>query len=420
MELVEGESLHDAVLRSQREGTQVPVSKVATVVRQIGSALDTLHRSGVIHRDVKPANILLDPFRGRSVLVDVGIAIRPGERAAFAGTPGYVAPEAIESLKLDGSADVYGLAATVYELLTLRLPWPASDNVLTMLRMQREKPPMPPSAHRQALEPLDDVLLRALAVDPGERFPHVNDFASALCDALARVAALPMSGRGTTTLSGPDSTPEAESAIGNAPTMSFTPHSQPQQASTRGVVFRSIPRVIGPRNVAAWRLQLKSAQPYLSEALSTSAPPLGWLPTEWLVQLLSSDPPGIVDARELGRNLGRAAVRATFRRFFPVSAATLTPTGTVHALPQIWPHYHSWGRLHVLSAARERSQVRIQNTPRSDLLCAWVQGMFEQLLVLSGGDDVRVEHPLCETQGGEMCRFDATWVWVPRGDRAWR
>jgi hypothetical protein len=304
--------------------------------------------------------------------------------------------------------------------LTLKLPWPTSDNVLTMLRTQREKPPTPPSTHRPELAPLDDILLRALAVDPKKRWPDVNGFASAMYEVLAQLAMEPISARDATQLPAPDSSPEAVSDIASAPTMSWTPMVDSGRPSTRGVVFRSIPRVLGPRNAVAWRMQLKNNAQHLAEALSPSAPPLGWLPTEWLVELLSGAPPGVRDAHELGRDLGRAAVRATFRRFFPVSTATLTPNGTLHALPQIWPHYHSWGRVHVVTATRDRAQVRLVGTPGSEVLCAWVHGMLEQLLVLSGGDAVRVEHPICEARGGDACRYEAVWSWVPSSDRSWR
>jgi diguanylate cyclase (GGDEF)-like protein len=419
MELVEGESLFDAIARCQREARRVPLPKVASIAKQIASALDTLHRSGIIHRDVKPANVLIDPFRGRAVLVDVGIATRPGEQTRLAGTPGYMAPEAVDGKSLDASADVYGLAVTLYELLTLQLPWPASEHVITMLRLQRERPATPPSTHRPELAPLDPVIFRALNNDPERRFPHVSAFAAALAAALDQVRADESADLAGLPLSAPDPSQEAM-AIASAPTMSFSAEADSGRNNTRAVVFRCLARVLGPRNTAAWRLELSRNAQHLADALLPSGPPLAWLPTEWLIELLGAGPPGRSDPEQLGRDLGRAAVRATFRRFFPASAATLAPEGTIKALPQIWPHYHSWGAVHLTGVRSDHASIRVRGTPRKKPICAWTQGMLEQLLVLSGGDAVEIDHPQCEVNRDEACVFTCRWAWSAASDARWR
>lgn len=415
MELVEGESLFDAVVRSRRESQPIPLRRVQMVLAQIISALRTLHHAGIIHRDVKPANILLDPFRDRAVLVDVGIARRQGERASLAGTPGYMAPEAATSVDLDASADIYGLAVTLYELLTLELPWPIDNDPLRTIQNQRSNKPKPPSAHDPALAPLDAPLLRAMSLVPSERWRNVDAFGAAMNEAFSRLEAASSARSEPVT----DSDPSGF-AIAHAPTVVWKSDPGEDEPSTRGVVFRALPRVIGARDTAAWRLELGANVPRLAEALSPATLPLGWLPTRLLVELVMTPPSAYPRADTLGRDLGRASVRATFRRFFPAAAVTLAPAGTLSALPSIWPRYHSWGSLRVVPHVEDRMTVVIQKTPGVPCLCEWTTGALEQLVLMSGGDTVEVRHEVCEARGGAECAFDVRWKWDPASNRSWR
>jgi serine/threonine protein kinase len=421
MELVEGESLFDAVLRSRRERRPIPIDRIVMVLEQISSALRTLHRAGIIHRDVKPANVLIDPFRDRAVLVDVGIASRHGQRANLAGTPGYMAPEAATTVDITASADVYGLAVTLYELLTLRLPWPTDDDPLRMIQNQRSIAPTPPSSIHPALAALDEPLLCAMRVEPTERFANVEKFSTAMRRALAAMSnvATPDSITPSSSESVPESA-EDHGAIAHAPTVVWQSSPGEDEPTTRGVVFRALPRVIGARNTATWRLELGAPQPRLAEVLSPATLPLGWLPTRLLVELLTSPPNDYPRAATLGRDLGRASVRATFRRFFPASAVTLAPGGTLSALPSIWPRYHSWGTVRVVPHVSDRMTVLIQRTPAVACLCDWTMGAIEQLVLLSGGDKVAVEHERCEARGAPECAFEVTWHWDPASNRSWR
>ncbi len=414
MELVEGESLFDAIVRSRREAARIPMERVVMVLEQITSALRSLHHAGIIHRDVKPANILLDPFRDRAVLVDVGIASRQGERASLAGTPGYMAPEAATPIELDPSADVYGLAVTLYELITLELPWVVEDDPWKTLQNQRSSDPKPPSSYVSELAPLDAPLLKAMDRNRAARWPNVDAFAQAMKRAFGELAL----GAAKAGLARPAAAHDV--IIAHAPTVTWKSNPGDDEPCTRGVVFRALPRVIGARETAAWRLELGADKPRLAEALSPATLPLGWLPTRLLVELVTAPPPNTASQDGLGRDLGRASVRATFRRFFPASAVTLAPGGTLSALPTIWPRYHSWGRLRVVSHVDDRMTVIIQGTPRERSLCDWTHGALEQLVVLSGGDAVSVSHDTCEALGGPECAFDVRWRWDTTSNRSWR
>ncbi len=187
MEVITGDSLAAVLQHCQAEGRYLPAARILRVIRQIGSALDYAHTQGIIHRDVKPQNILLEPS-GRAVLTDFGLAliVAEGTRGTALGTPHYLPPEqARSSASAVPRSDLYSLGVILYEMLTNVRPF-ESRNAIEVAIMHISQAPRPPSTHRPAIRPaLDGVVLRALAKKPEERFPT----GAALADALA--AALP-------------------------------------------------------------------------------------------------------------------------------------------------------------------------------------------------------------------------------------
>lgn len=387
MELVEGEGLQQAIERHRLEGTQMPVAELVAVIEEIASALDALHDRGIIHRDVKPSNVIRDPFRNRAVLVDVGIARRFGQFVEAAGTPGYVAPEVIEGKEATPRADVYGLAATAYALLTLAPPWGEDDEVIA--RQVSGTPVPAPSQHRAELAIVDDVLTAALAADPQPRPASAGELANSLRNALS-VEALAKK-------------PESPRWRGNVV--------MPRRATakTRGVVFRSVARALGMRDAQRLRDALGGTEPEVSAAL-TDAAPLAWIPTELFSRLLAFAPPHIDrDSARFARDIARATVRATFRRFFPASSATLVPERTLTAIRNVWSQYQSWGVVSSMPVSSSETVIRVAEPLADAELCAWTSGMIEQLVVLSGGRDPIVDHEACVTRGDVACLYRVTW-----------
>lgn len=186
MDYVDGSDAGN-VLRTQCPGG-MPRDQVLAIVSAIADALDHAHSRGLLHRDVKPANILLGsggPGRGRVLLADFGIARRVDDFDALTstnmtlGTPNYAAPEQLLGEKLDGRSDQYALAATAFQLLTGRPP--GGDSTPVVLISQRVSGVVPRLAElRPDLADLDPVMAIAMARRPADRFASCSDFATAL------------------------------------------------------------------------------------------------------------------------------------------------------------------------------------------------------------------------------------------------
>jgi serine/threonine-protein kinase len=184
MELVEGATLRE---RLDDEG-RLEVQFVVHVGQAVAMALDTAHRAGIIHRDVKPGNILLGAD-GRVVLTDFGIAttIAGGDLTSndvMMGTAKYLSPEHVQGRPLDGRSDLYALAIVLYECLTGSVPFSGETDASTALaRVTRDA--TPPASLRPSLPPaLNDLLVRTLARNPADRPPSAAVFRDELVRAV--------------------------------------------------------------------------------------------------------------------------------------------------------------------------------------------------------------------------------------------
>jgi Protein kinase domain len=177
--------------RLDRAGGTLPPTDAARLAVQIAAALDAAHAQGVVHRDVKPENILLTA-EGRALLTDFGISreldvlrAAAGTRTLAAtglpvGTPEYMAPEQLRGGAADQRVDVYALGAVLYELLTGHVPHDAPTPYEVAAKVLTERA-LPPSEYTPAIWPeLEEVVLGALAPDPDDRYPDMRSLAAAL------------------------------------------------------------------------------------------------------------------------------------------------------------------------------------------------------------------------------------------------
>ncbi|UYM24252.1 serine/threonine protein kinase [Streptomyces albus] len=185
LRLVEGPDLR----RVLAEGPLDPQRAVG-ILSQVAQALDAAHTGGVVHRDVKPSNILIGPD-GDAHLTDFGIArpLEPGvtrltRTGAYVGSLDYIAPEQLRGRDVTGTADVYSLACVLYECLTGKVPFPAADPA-AKLAAQLNDPPAAPSVFDPRIPPaLDMVVATGMDKDPQRRFASAGELMAAAASAL--------------------------------------------------------------------------------------------------------------------------------------------------------------------------------------------------------------------------------------------
>ncbi|MFZ5917872.1 MAG: bifunctional serine/threonine-protein kinase/ABC transporter substrate-binding protein [Chloroflexota bacterium] len=187
MKYVEAGTLKDLV------GAPMPLDVTADIVRQIAAALDHAHQRGILHRDVKPSNVLLD--EGRWVLLtDFGLAKMVEGSAVLTasgvgvGTPAYMAPEQGRGEAVDARADIYALGVVLYEMLTGRVPFEAETPMAVVIKHITEPLPLPRTISPEMPEAVERVILKTLAKNPADRFATPLALIDALTAAVAGVA----------------------------------------------------------------------------------------------------------------------------------------------------------------------------------------------------------------------------------------
>jgi serine/threonine protein kinase len=264
MKYVAGTSLEDVLERKQ----PLAADYIQRVLWEAGCALGHAHQRGVVHRDVKPANIMFD-HDGRVMLTDFGISKALQAATGFTatgmivGTPHYMAPEQAKGTAVDGRADQYSLGVVGYRMITGELPF-AGDSIHTILYKQIFEPPPPAKALRADIpDQLSAAIFRAMSKEPDERFATIEDFATAVWPEQPVTAARP--GRASAR---PIARPHTR-ADANAPTEMSAALTTPLPAARGSASPKKskLPLVVGAAVIAAAGLGV-----YLALGRSAPAP----------------------------------------------------------------------------------------------------------------------------------------------------
>lgn len=183
MELVQGRDLRQLI-----KNQPLPLEQVVAIIRQVAEALDNAHSRGLVHRDVTPGNILVRED-GVVKLADFGIVkaltnTRLTQTGATIGTPAYMSPEQTQGHAVTNQSDIYSLGIVAYEMVTGRVPFSGDTPVVVGVKHVNEPPPPPSKISPRAQEPVESVLLKALAKKPGDRYQTARSFAEELAAAV--------------------------------------------------------------------------------------------------------------------------------------------------------------------------------------------------------------------------------------------
>ena len=253
MEIVDGGSLGDRLRNGPLE-----VGQACAIALQIAQGLASAHAVEVIHRDLKPGNILLDPG-GRAVLTDFGIACAitgdvrlTVEGAGFLGTPAYMSPEQVRGSAVDARSDIYAFGVILFEMLVGRLPFDGTTAIsLAVARLH--EPPHDPRQFADVGDGLATLVLECLALDPAERPPSAAELQTRLAgmDLAAPPSAAALDATMAAVMPPRSSTPRSSTATGAPPSILSATRSESQTVAVLPFRYRGVP-----------------GEEYLAEALS--------------------------------------------------------------------------------------------------------------------------------------------------------
>lgn len=212
LEFVEGQTLSARLHDLRSAGRRMPLREALALMATVSEAVHSAHERGLIHRDLKPANVMIDST-GRPVLMDFGLAkIVGGSKqtatGAIMGTPAYISPEQVRGDKPDPRTDIYALGIMLFEMVSGQVPFDADSALTLMLKHVNEPPPDIRTLNPDVPENVAQLIEKAIAKNPADRFQTAHALAEALREA---VTAPPARLAASTGVSAPAPTPPAPS-----------------------------------------------------------------------------------------------------------------------------------------------------------------------------------------------------------------
>jgi hypothetical protein len=215
MRYVEGTDLREMIARRGK----LPSPEAARIVSEVAAALDAAHAHGLVHRDVKPANVLIDST-GRAYLTDFGLTKHAGSTSGltktgmFVGTLDYIAPEQLQGGDVDARVDVYALGCVLYQTLTGVVPYPRDTEPAKIWAHMQEPPPSVISNATGVPVQFEEVVQRAMAKKPDDRYPSAGDLGRA---AVAAAEQRGLSGGSERSVATGDAAPSGVTAVLSPP-----------------------------------------------------------------------------------------------------------------------------------------------------------------------------------------------------------
>lgn len=440
MEFIDGGTLKEMLEAFHEKGEKMPMRDAVNIGIQIADALDYAHRRQMIHRDIKPANVMIDQDSGKAILTDFGIVKMVGNQSmaytatgALIGTPSYMSPEQALGKTGDERVDIYSLGVMLFEMVTGKLPFDAETPLAVVMKHVNDLPPLPMNFNEDVPLALQEVILKALAKDPDERYQTAKAFANALRQvnlsgplATEAVAAIAGGAAAKVTESNPENSITgarlAQEAEGNetavSPNTNETPVSQTSPSRPGWLIPAAVGGILlliiggffifggGFGGAESEPTSVAEIIPIVEETDTPEPPTATAVPTE------TQTPQPTLDPFDIARTVSAENALTREAGFTATPTKTTTPTKTPTATPTIDPTLVFLGEctngVELVRVVRNgfsstavpvNSSFTLAWTLRNSGTCPWNPGLIwtyidGHKLGFDEGDDAVIDEPL--------------------------